>query len=266
MAISSTHAQLLRRLQPILPHGGTLLEIGEANWYGDVEPGHAIFAPPDDFEATLQLVEANAPGVVDLQYDDSGFIESAAIKQSADLFAIAKAFYASLFAPSRIVSIDMHGTPAALRFDLNKPLPPLGLFDVIINHGTAEHVFNIAQVFASMHAACKIGGLMIHESPFTGWIDHGFYCLQPTLFYDLAAANGYEIVSVSIEQIEQGLILAVESRDHVIELAKRGELPDNSMLFVVFRKRAATPFAIPVQGYYAQTLSEAARKAWGELR
>lgn len=228
MAISSTHAALLKRLKPLLPHGGTLLEIGEANWYGDVDPDF----PSDNSEP----------------------------------FAIAKAFYASLFSPSRIVSVDMNGTAAAWKRDLNKPLPPLGAFDVVINHGTAEHVFNIAQVFASMHAACKVGGLMIHESPFTGWIDHGFYCLQPTLFYDVAAANGYEIVSVDIEEIESVTILRVESRDRIAELARERRIPDNSMLFVVFRKVKAESFAIPQQGYYAQTLSEAGKEAWETLR
>lgn len=228
MAISATHYELLKRLQPLLPRGGTLLEIGEANWYGDIEP---------DFPCP----------------------------QSTDLFAIARAMYAHLFAPRRVISIDMNGTEKALRYDLNKPLPPLGAFDLIINHGTAEHVFNIAQVFTSIHSACAIGGLMIHEAPFTGWIDHGFYCLQPTLFYDLAAVNGYEIVSVDIEEIKSGLILPVESRDRVAQLAAQ-RLPDNAMLFVVLRKLAAGPFQVPAQGYYAKSLSEAGRKAWEELR
>ena len=38
MAISGTIARLLTSLKPVLPKGGTLLEIGEANWYGDVVP------------------------------------------------------------------------------------------------------------------------------------------------------------------------------------------------------------------------------------
>lgn len=225
MAISSTHAQLLRILQPHLPRGGTLLEIGEANWYGDVEP---------DFPC----------------------------QPTDDLFAIAKAFYASLFAPSRIVSIDMHGTRAALKYELNNPLPPLGLFDIVINHGTAEHIFNIKQVFESMHAACKVGGLMIHESPFTGWIDHGFYCLQPTLFYDIAATNGYEIVGAWVEEIKSQTIIRLESRDDVTRQA----FPDNSMLYIAFRKQANDQFRIPAQGYYSQTLSDQGREAWETLR
>lgn len=237
MAISATHYRLMRRLQPLLPRGGSLLEIGEANWYGDVEPD---FPWPSDVEPEYPV----------------------SVLSGDKLFAIAKAFYADLFAPSRILSVDANGSENALRLDLNKPLPPLGLFDVVINHGTAEHVFNIAQVFASMHTACKVGGLMVHESPFTGWIEHGFYCLQPTLFYDLAASNGYEIVLVAVEEIRSQTIIEIASRDDFAGQT----FPDNSMLFVALRKQSAEPFKLPWQGYYAQTLSEAGAKAWEEMR
>lgn len=228
MAISATHYELFMRLKPLLPVGGSLLEIGEANWYGDLDPASVGLA-------------------------------------GADLFAIAKDFYRQLFEPRRIVSIDINGTPAAMRCDLNKPLPPIGRFDVVINHGTAEHVFDVAQVFLSMHNACAVDGLMIHESPFTGWLDHGFYCLQPTLFYDLAAANGYEIVSVDIEEIRSRQIINVASREAMTDLLAAG-VPNNAMLFVVYRKLQSGEFRIPFQGYYAQTLSERGAKAWESLR
>jgi hypothetical protein len=208
------------------------LEIGEANWYGDEDP---------DFPCP----------------------------ETDNLFTIAKAFYADLFAPREIISVDANGTPAALRYDLNDHIPHSlfsGKFDISINHGTAEHVFNIAQVFVTMHQHTKCGGLMVHESPFTGWIDHGFYCLQPTLFCDLAAANNYEIVLAAVEHIESGTTIRLESRDHAVTLAGRGELPNNSMLFVVFRKITNAEFRIPMQGYYAKTLSKAGERAWGELR
>ncbi len=229
MAISAPHHQLLSHLKPLLPQGGSLLEIGEANWYGDVDP------------ASVGLVAKECQ------------------------FEIVKDFYQQLFAPARIVSVDMDG-PAAWKCDLNQPLPPLGLFDVIINHGTAEHIFNIAQVFRSIHDACKVGGLMVHESPFTGWLDHGFYCLQPTLFYDVAAANGYEVVSVDIEHIESRQTIPVWSREKMTELMISGAVPDNAMLFVVLRKKAAGQFRIPMQGYYAQSLSAAGKEAWEVLR
>lgn len=225
MAISGTHYRLLCSLRDKLPHGGSLLEIGEANWYGDIAPDFPC--PP------------NANG-----------------------FDIAKACYASIFEPCRTVAVDINGSLDALRYDLNAPLPLDEQFDVVINHGTAEHVFNIGQVFKSMHDHCIAGGLMIHEGPFTGWIDHGFYCLQPTLYYDLAAANHYEVTLVAIEEPRSGTIIRVNGRDHIAHLTP----PENSMLYVALRKWGDAPFRVPFQGYYGQTLSETGNRAWEARR
>jgi hypothetical protein len=259
MAITATHYRLFKSLP--LPQGGSLLEIGEANWYGDVTHDELL----RDFK-------------------DDVYVEAI---RTRDLFAIAKAFYASTFNPSRIVSIDQGGTTAAVRHDLNKPLPDVSIrgvvdpavsdnirslwdkcwtFDVIINHGTAEHIFNIAQVFRTMHDACAVNGLMVHDAPFTGWIDHGFYCLNPTLFYDLAAANCYEIVRVAIHTVEGQKIIPLEGRDHVASLATAGKIPNNSQLFVALRKLCDKPFKIPTQGVYAGALSAAGKQAWERLR
>jgi hypothetical protein len=117
-----------------------------------------------------------------------------------------------------------------------------------------------------MHDHCSPGGLMIHESPFTGWIDHGFYCLQPTLFYDLAAANGYEIALIAMETIDPPKIIQLASREHIYPLAEQRQIPNNAMLFVVFRKKLDEPFRFPMQGYYTQQLSEEGKKAWMDLR
>lgn len=229
MAISATHHHLLMKLQPLLSSGSAILEIGEANWYGDISP------------------------------------ESVGLVNTGNGFEIAKQVYSKLCEPSRVVSVDANGTEAALRLDLNYPLPPLGQFDLVINHGTAEHVFNIAQVFSSMHEACAVGGLMVHESPFTGWPDHGFYCLQPTLFYDLAAVNGYSIVLMAVESLKDFQFLELRDREHMTQLLTAG-VPNNAMLFVAMRKQHPLAFRVPAQGYYAQSLSESGRTAWHALR
>lgn len=241
MAISAPHYRLLLEHRDILPRGGSLLEIGEANWYGDVNPLDMLA----DADKTVHE-----------------FIRAAA--RSGDYFKMAKACYATVFRPSVVHAIDANGTKDAMRFDLNHTIKLPQQYDVIMNHGTAEHVFNIAQVFRTMHDACKVGGVMIHESPVTGWVDHGFYTLQPTLFYDLAATNGYGMVSVSITEIRGNTVIRLESRDDIAKLA--GQIPDNSMLYVVYRKVADSPFAVPWQGYYDRTLSEAGEAAWREMR
>jgi hypothetical protein len=237
MAISATHYMILRELKQrgVLPQGGSILEIGQANWYGD--------APPS-------IVDPGLPN-------------------DTDSFQVARRLYEILCEPWSVLSIDLDpAAPGALRLDLNKfedSVEPE--HDLVVNHGTAEHVFNIANVFRLMHEATKPGGLMIHEAPFTGWVDHGFYCLQPTLFWDVAAANGYEMVGVWGEHLASRSYFAIESREALLERRRCDQLPDNAMLFVAMRKGAEdAPFRVPMQGVYAGQVSTEAISAWKELR
>lgn len=211
MAITATHYELLKSLP--IPRGSTLLEIGEANWYGDVDPAVILNGREEHDCLTVELLDR--------------------ARRTGNLFTVAKAFYWRHFAPGKHVAIDCHGTPSSLRLDLNSAIDLGEQFDVVINHGTAEHIFNIGQVFKTIHDHCELGGWMIHDAPFVGWVDHGFYCLQPTLFYDLAMANCYEVAMVAIHETKSRQIIRVESRDQIGELAQAGSIPNNSMLFMV---------------------------------
>jgi hypothetical protein len=223
MAITATSYELLKSLP--IARGSSLLEIGEANWYGDLDPTSCGLPKGDGFET-------------------------------------AKAFYRQWFAPAKLAAIDAHGTPAALKLDLNATIALGERYDVVFNNGTAEHIFNIANVFSVMHEHCNADGWIIHDAPFTGWIDHGFYNLQPTLFYDLASANGYEIHKVAIHEMRSRQIIEIHGRDHIAALTP----PKNAMLFVAYRKRSETGFLCPVQGYYANQLSAEGVRAWESNR
>jgi hypothetical protein len=138
-------------------------------------------------------------------------------------------------------------------------------FGVVFNHGTAEHIVNIGQVFATTHQYTVPGGMMIHESPFTGWVDHGFYNLQPTFFFDLAECNQYALVGMFIEDLGVKSIRQIRHRDKVHELAKSKQLPENSMLLTILTKGPQdAPFKIPMQGFYRKSLSDKGTAAWFE--
>lgn len=224
MAITATHYEILRKLP--VRRGSSLLEIGEANWYGDLDP------------------------------------VSVGLLNHPSLFEVAKDFYSQWFEPSRITAIDAGGTSAALRLDLNGPIDLHERFDVVINHGTLEHVLNVVEALKTIHDHCELNGWMIHDAPCQGWVDHGFYCFQPTLFYDLAAANRYEVSRVAIHEPRSRAIIEITDRHHVSRLAKSGDLPAESLIVVAFRKRVNAPFVIPFQGYYSGTLSPQGRQAW----
>lgn len=103
----------------------------------------------------------------------------------------------ALFAANgwQITALDVHPTRAFERAaDLNEPLPGdlIGKFDAVIDLGTGEHVFNIAQVFRSALAAVKVGGAVLHEHPCVMG-NHGFWCTQPTAMLDFYSQNGCEV-------------------------------------------------------------------------
>jgi hypothetical protein len=231
------------------------LEIGEANWYGDLEP-LAMTADIERFVADPSRRQALVERL------------TAAVRQGGETarFDVAKIFYELFFSPSNMQAIDFHGTRSARRMDLNYPIALDRRFHAVFNQGTAEHIFDIAQVFATIHDATLPAGLMIHESPLTGWIDHGFYTVQPTLFFDLAEMNDYRILGMFVEDLAAKTVVQVHSRDSVVDLAESKSLPDNAMLFTVLRKESDRPFEVPIQGYYRDALSDRQVKAWKELR
>jgi hypothetical protein len=83
-------------------------------------------------------------------------------------------------------------------FDLNQDILPKELinnFDIIFNFGTSEHVIGQYNCFKVIHEATKIGGIIYHDLPFTGYLDHGYFNYNPRFFYDLALANEYQILN-----------------------------------------------------------------------
>jgi hypothetical protein len=99
------------------------------------------------------------------------------------------------------LSYDIFAGFKTFIFDLNQDSVPskhFGLFDVVLNCGTSEHVIGQYNCFKVIHDATKVGGIMYHEVPFSGYLDHGYFNYQPQLFIDLAKINGYEIIEVSV--------------------------------------------------------------------
>jgi len=79
--------------------------------------------------------------------------------------------------------------------DLNYPIAPdhAKQYDFVLDVGTLEHCFNIAQAAFNMAGLVKVGGMIFHENPSTGWNNHGFYALQPTWYADFYGQPGWEL-------------------------------------------------------------------------
>jgi hypothetical protein len=238
-----------------LPASPRVLELGESNWYGDV----AIEQLEQDLN---QYVDEPARAAMDARLR-----EAWASNAKSRLYDVARIFFDVFLRPASYTAIDP-GTPGSqYKFDLNQPVPLSEKFDVTINIGTGEHVFNVFQFYKTAHDLTADGGLMMHSAPFTGWIDHGFYNFQPTFFFDLSRANQYHVVTFVIAQLNPFRYAQITHHDELPALIRSEGLPANTHINVVLRKPAqALEFKVPTQGYYAGTLSPEAAKMWHERR
>ena len=257
MAITGIEYTLFKsmREQNVIPMNGDILELGEANWYGDV-----------DIRLLAQDIYKYAAQSKRKELFDSlnEILES---KRRTYLWEIAKIYYATFFQPNSMDAIDFDGTEKAMKLDLNLPIDLKKQYDIVTNLGTAEHVFDIAQVFKTIHRHTKPGGLMLHGLPLSGWVDHGFYSLNPTFYWDIAAANQYVVVAVVYADHKPLKLKQLITRESIVDMAKNGEIAQNSLIYTIFKKASdETEFVVPIQGYYARSVSESTKKAWMELR
>ncbi len=172
-------------------------------------------------------------------------------------------------------SIDINGAYNSLRFDLNKNILETynynHKYDLVINNGTGEHVFNQYALFLNFHNLTKLNGIMLNILPFIDWINHGFYNFNPIFFADLAASNNYEIIKISLAN-RDGAELKLNDENlsilfeqikpnrndskfkKMIDIAKT-KLGKNILLVVITRKLSDNIFKIPLQGKYLSDVS-----------
>jgi hypothetical protein len=145
--------------------------------------------------------------------------------------------------------------------DLNAADPPEALrerYNVVLDAGTLEHVFHLPNAFAVCHAMLKEGGRMIHMSPATNFVDHGFYMMSPTLFQDYYDANGWMLRQIRVlrhtRDHQSATYWALDySPDHFLPLSFGGLGEGLYQTFVVAEKTpGATASRIPQQRVYRE--------------
>lgn len=75
--------------------------------------------------------------------------------------------------------------------DLNQPFPEnmRGSFDLILDGGTLEHIFNFQAALKNCLELLRAGGHFIAIPPANGQIGHGFYQFSPELFFGIFNNN-----------------------------------------------------------------------------
>ena len=73
----------------------------------------------------------------------------------------------------------------------------MGRYDLVTNFGTTEHVANQLNAMKIIHDLTAVGGVMIHNVPLQGFMNHGLVNYNMKFFWMLARSNGYEWVLVN---------------------------------------------------------------------
>src|SRR5215469_1265494 len=104
------------------------------------------------------------------------------------------------FQASSIVSFDASDYEGATYVaDFNLPLVHNKAYDTVVDFGTTEHIFDVAQALRNIDSLCKEGGQILHMLPANNYCGHGFWQFSPELFFSLYSdRNGYSSTEVFV--------------------------------------------------------------------
>lgn len=125
--------------------------------------------------------------------------------------------------------------------DLNIP-HDLGQYDLVIDPGTSEHCFNIAQSFINLASAVKVGGYIIQMLPIT-MINHGYWNINPNVLQDFYDINGFSITELFLVGKDNTICkLPLNSRN----MRMQG-IPSEFAIIVSAHRLIDKPFKFPQQ-------------------
>jgi hypothetical protein len=108
---------------------------------------------------------------------------------------------------SEVVSIDVSDYQGAtIVHDMNTPISEMrpdlaGSFDLIIDGGTLEHVFNFPVAISNLMFLVRKGGYILTANPANNLCGHGFYQFSPELMHRIySEENGFRIHQVILTQ------------------------------------------------------------------
>jgi hypothetical protein len=178
MAIIKSAVRLIIREHPHYHFSGPVLTLGVpeiyatytelVDWFGSLA-GAACQVPPSQVELSDNEIGRKLGWV------------------SANTFFKA-------FGWSETVSLDIPGCEHQpdIIHDLNQPFPAelINRFNLVIDPGTVEHVFDVKTGLWNVVQALRVGGVVIHQVPVYSY-NGGYYSINPNVLNDFYACNGF---------------------------------------------------------------------------
>ena len=118
----------------------------------------------------------------------------AALEQARWRFEV----FARALGAAKVSAMDVSAyEQAEVVHNLNEPVGPElhGRFDLVIDGGTLEHVFNVPVAIGNCLKMAKPGGHVVIITNMNNLVGHGFYQFSPELFFRIFSPdNGFEVV------------------------------------------------------------------------
>lgn len=243
MGILTSHIRLIARELTRHPVKGRVLTLGQQAVYADLRTVGQILRAEG---CSLQPLPANLNTSTKIPREQ----RSPKLRNRTN----AQALFSLLGAESVHVLDVSNYEEADILCDLNLPVEPRyhNMFDVVFDGGTLEHVFDFPTALASVTRMVSLGGSVILTNPVSNFIDHGFYSLSPTLYYDYFAANGFGECSCYL--IESSHLLERPSRVYTnVGTGRLSRFISNRMVGLAFFARKLTALQQiekPIQSLY----------------
>lgn len=163
-------------------------------------------------------------------------------------------------------SLDLYGSEGAtIIHDLTQPVAARlrSAFDLVIDGGTIEHIFDIAAALRNIVILLRVGGVAMHVSPVAGWENHGFYSINPKVLGRFYRANGFDLDGAWLVRLDKTGSLRTGRCEPLAKFDAPFEadsLRQYTLLVLAARKREETlAFTAPVDTHQSDTTSGNAR-------
>lgn len=141
--------------------------------------------------------------------------------------------------------------------DLNTPVAEemYGKYGLIIDSGTLEHIFDIRTAMNNLVRMLRLGGSLLHVSPMSGWVNHGFIQISPCLFYDYYQANGFTVQESYVMDMSRGPYKPSLMQPYVHTTSRirlKGAAPNAEVgfVFLATKEHVVEPPRVPTQAKY----------------
>ena len=245
MGIGSGYLQTLANLKNkgYLENGSRVIEIGAQQLHnsflrevGKVNDLGALFGVKTPFKRLEPTASSIAHGELEALGSDAPF---------------ARDFYTWL--GFEYAAVDIDGSPNSLPLDLNydsAPWDAIGKYNLVTNFGTTEHVANQINAFKLIHELAAPNGIMVHELPAQGYLNHGLVNYNPKFFWMLARSNGYELIHMDFNWSGVDYLLPQNILDYISQFVDTNNRPPyktaDAGILVIIRKVFDTPFVAPL--------------------